>query len=34
MPDYKVAFVFIDDGQINPDVPVWAIKLILKEEDL
>ena len=34
MPSYKSAFVFVDDGQINPDVPPWAIKLILDESEL
>ena len=33
-PPYKTAFVFLDDGMINPNVPVWAIKLILPKEDL
>ena len=33
-PDYHTAFVFIDDGYNNPDVPVWAIKLILQSEEI
>lgn len=31
---YKTAFVFIDDELNNYDVPSWAIKLILKNEDI
>ena len=33
-PDYETAFVFIDDGFNNYDVPSWAIKLILQKEDI
>ena len=33
-PDYDVAFVFVDDGVNNYDVPPWAIKLVLREEEL
>ncbi len=33
-PDYDTAFVFIDDEYSNPDVPSWAIKLILKKEEI
>lgn len=33
-PDYDTAFVFIDEGEEIPDVPVWAIKLVLTEEDV
>lgn len=32
-PDYKTAFVFLDDEDSNTEVPSWAIKLILREED-
>ena len=33
-PDYETAFVFVDDGQNNYDVPPWAIKLVLQREEL
>ena len=33
-PDYHTAFVFIDDEYNNPDVPVWAIKLILQKDEI
>lgn len=33
-PDYETAFVFIDDEPNNYDVPVWAIKLILRSEEI
>jgi len=32
-PDYKTAFVFLDDEDSNTEVPSWAIKLVLREED-
>ena len=34
MPDYQTAFVFIQEGYSIPEVPVWAIRLILDEEDV
>ena len=34
MPPYKTAFVFMQDNYRGVDVPVWAMKLILDEEDL
>ena len=34
MPSYKTAFVFMQDNYRDVDVPVWAMKLILGEEDL
>lgn len=34
MPDYKTAFVFIDDDYNNLDVPPWAIKLILRKDEI
>ena len=34
MPPYKTAFVFMQDNYRDVDVPVWAMKLILDEEDL
>ena len=33
-PDYETAFVFVDDGQNNYNVPPWAIKLVLQKEEL
>ncbi len=33
-PDYNTAFVFIDDEYGNPEVPPWAIKLVLDNEDI
>ena len=33
-PNYETAFVFIDDGFNNYDVPSWAIKLLLKTEEI
>lgn len=33
-PDYETAFVFIDDGMNNYDVPPWAIKLVLQKEEI
>lgn len=33
-PDYDTAFVFLDDGWNNYDVPPWAIKLILQKEEI
>ena len=34
MPEYQTAFVFLDDEYNNPDVPPWAIKLILQNEEI
>lgn len=34
MPPYKTAFVFMQDNYRDVDVPVWAMKLILDEDDL
>ena len=33
-PDYHTAFVFIDDEYNNPNVPPWAIKLILQKDEI
>ena len=33
-PDYDTAFIFIDDEYNNPDVPPWAIKLVLQENEI
>ena len=34
MPPYKTAFVFMEDNYRDVDVPAWAMKLILREEDI
>lgn len=34
MPPYKTAFVFVEEGYEIPEVPVWAMKLILTKEDM
>lgn len=33
-PDYDAAFVFIEEGVNNPDVPPWAIKLVLRKDEI
>ena len=33
-PDYETAFVFIRDEYDNPEVPPWAIKLVLENDDI
>jgi len=34
-PDYDTAFVFLDEDNLDlPEVPYWAIKVVLKSEDL
>ena len=33
-PSYKTAFVFLDNAQNNYDVPIWALKLILRKEEI
>ena len=33
-PAYDTAFVFVDDGSPDPQVPPWAIRLVLRDEDL
>ena len=33
-PEYDTAFVFVDDGWNNYDVPPWAIKLVLQKEEI
>ena len=33
-PSYETAFVFVDDDYNNPDVPPWAIKLILQKNEI
>ena len=34
MPPYETAFVFVDDGMNNYNVPPWAIKLVLQKEEI
>ncbi len=34
MPDYDVAFVFLNEDENTPKAPPWAIRLILEEEDI
>lgn len=34
MPEYKTAFVFLEEDYRDTDVPAWAIKLVLEEEGL
>ena len=33
-PDYDTAFVFLDEDYQNPQVPPWAIKLVLDGEEI
>lgn len=33
-PNYDTAFVFVDDEYNNPDVPPWAIKLVLQKYEI
>ena len=33
-PDYETAFVFIREGYEFPEVPAWAIKLVLEQEEI
>ncbi len=33
-PDYETAFVFVEDGFKIPEVPVWAIKLVLRADEI
>ena len=33
-PDYDTAFVFVDDEYNNPNVPPWAIKLVLQKDEI
>lgn len=34
MPPYDVMFVFLDDGDTSPEVPSWAVKVLLDYEEL
>lgn len=33
-PAYETAFVFVNDDYANPEVPLWAIKLVLQKSEL
>lgn len=33
-PAYDAVFVFLDDGYTDPQIPPWALKVILNEKDL
>ncbi len=33
-PDYQAAFVFLDDEYRDPEVPPWAIKLVLQDDEI
>lgn len=33
-PDYETAFVFIRDEYDEPEVPAWAIKLVLEDDEI
>ena len=33
-PDYDTAFVFVKDDYEIPEVPPWAIKLVLEQKDI
>lgn len=33
-PGYETAFVFLDNDYHNPEVPPWAIKLILQDDEI
>ena len=33
-PDYETAFVFLDNDYHNPEVPPWAIKLVLQDDEI
>ena len=32
--EYQAAFVFLDDEYRDPEVPPWAIKLVLQDEEI
>lgn len=34
MPPYDVMFVFLDNGDTGPEVPPWAVKVLLDHEEL
>ena len=34
MPDYQTAFVFVQEGYSIPEVPIWAIRLVLDADEI
>lgn len=34
MPPYDVMFVFLDNGDTGPEVPPWAVKVLLDDEEI
>lgn len=34
IPEYKTAFVFVEDGYTEPDVPAWAIRVVLSQAEI
>lgn len=34
MPPYDTAFVFVDEGYDVPEVPAWAIKMVLRKDEI
>ena len=34
MPGYRTAFIFVDEGYSIPEVPPWAMKAVLRSEDI
>ena len=34
MPPYQAAFVFLSEEINNPEVPPWAVKLVLRDEEI
>lgn len=34
MPDYNTIFVFLDDNHERPEVPAWAIPIVLDEDEI
>ena len=33
-PDYQAAVVYVGEDYNNPQVPVWAIRLVLRPEEI
>lgn len=33
-PDYETAFLFLEDGGLAPEVPAWAIRLVLTADEI
>ena len=34
MPPYRIAFVFMEQEPEDVDIPAWAMKLVITEEEL